>query len=946
RTRDPLAREVKLLGALLGQVIAEQEGPELFALVERVRTSAIHRRRRPHDDTDLPDLANLPPNTATALARAFTVYFLLTNLVEEKHRLRVLAQRARAANKRPLDESLDAAVAAWRGKGDIGPLVDRMRVSPVLTAHPTEARRRTVLVAQRRIARLLERLDDLRLTPSADDDLRRRLLEEITILWRTSPIREQRPTPLDEVRAAMVFFDETLFRATPRLYRSLERALDRWGSANVAKPRVPAFLAWGSWIGGDRDGHPGVDARTTRATMRIQADHLLRGYEAVARRLVSTLGLSVDDPGLDDGAEQLGSLAHDLQERFPGQPYRVAFGLMAERLARTRARLTDGEGPRSYGYASAGQLLAVLRQIQASLRTQGAERIAQGEVQDFAWQVETFGFHLASLEIRQHAEVHVAALARVQGHGDPATPVAAGAPSTDEVLATLRAAASLADDFGPDACRRIVISFTRELDDVLGALDLASTATGRSPVPFDIVPLLESEDALAGAGDLLREMLADRRYRAHLASRGDRQEVMVGYSDSNKELGFLAAAWSLYRAQEALVDVAREAGVQLTLFHGRGGAIGRGGGPASRAILAQAPGSVDGRLKLTEQGEVIAARYPNTGIALRHLEQMTHAVLLSSRPSHARRLAEAATRWRPLMDELAALARDAYRALVWRDPAFERFFQAATPITELSAMALGSRPSKRGASSGPPAMKQLRAIPWTFAWAQSRANLPAWFGAGAALAAYRARHGSEADAALARAYRDWPFFASTIDNLELGLAVADRSVARRYAVLAGDSDGARRVAGAIDEEFARSIDELLRITDRRRCSMARRGSSARSSCATRTWTRSPSSSSGRWPPCARAHRPRRGNSSRGSSSSPSTGSPRVCSTRVRRGLDTSATVFTRHFLLGRAFSFGSASRPPLSLSCVRRGSASGWAPSAWGSSCGCSSSSAPCSWSA
>lgn len=798
---------------------------ELFELVEQVRTSAIERRRRSQDDAHAPDLADLPVRTAAALARAFTVYFLLTNLVEEKHRLRVLAQREREARNRPLDESLDAAVAAWRGKGDIGPLVERMRVSPVLTAHPTEARRRTVLVAQRRIARLLERLDDPRLTPSADDELRRRLLEEITVLWQTSPIREQPPRPLDEVRAAMVFFDETLFGATPRLYRSLEHALDRWSpSANpLDAPRVPAFLAWGSWIGGDRDGHPGVDARTTQATMRIQADHLLRGYEAVAQRLLSTLGLSVDDAQLTDAfrarladtGERLGSLALSLDDRFPRQPYRVAFGLIAERLTRTRAHLTNGSGPRNHGYEAPAELATELREIQASLAAHGAQRIAWGEVQDFIWQVETFGFHLASLEIRQHAEVHAAVLERL-ADGDESGPVAPGAPSVDEVLATFRVAARLADDFGPDACRRIVISFTRELGDVLAVLDLATAATGRSPVPFDVVPLLESDDALTAAGPLLGELLADRRYRAHLATRGNRQEVMVGYSDSNKELGFLAAAWSLYRAQEALVGVAREAGVELTLFHGRGGAIGRGGGPASRAILAQAPGSVDGRLKLTEQGEVITARYPNTGIALRHLEQMTYAVLLASRPSHEHVLSAGADRWHALMDELAALARDAYRRLVWHDPDFERFFQAATPIAELSAMSLGSRPSKRGASGGPPAMASLRAIPWTFAWAQSRANLPAWFGAGSALAAYRHRHGSDGADDLARAYREWPFFASTIDNLEVGLAVADRSVARRYAALAGDSVGARRVAGAIDEEFGRSVDELLQLTGRER----------------------------------------------------------------------------------------------------------------------------------
>jgi phosphoenolpyruvate carboxylase len=820
RARDPLAREVKLLGALLGQVIIEQEGIELFSLIERVRTSAIGRRRGRHDATDAAEPSELPVETSTVLARAFTVYFLLTNLVEEKHRLRVLAQRERAARGRPLDESFEAAVEAWGSNGDIGPLLERLRVSPVLTAHPTEARRRTVLVAQRRIARLIGRLDDPRLTPSEDDDLRRRLLEEITVLWQTSPIRDQRPTPLDEVRAAMVFFDETLFQATPRLYRRLERALHRHNGAGQEPPRTPAFLRWGRWIGADSDGHPGVDAHTTLTTMRIQADHLLRGYEAVARRLLSTLGLSVAGSDLTDpfrdlvatAADELDVLTHGLQQRFPRQPYRIAFGVMAERLARTRARLTDGSGARQHGYATPAQLIDELRVIQASLASHGAGRVAWGEVQDLLWQVETFGFHLASLEIRQHASVHAAALERIAIGGDLTEALAPGAPSTDEVLATFRVAAQLGREFGPDACRRIVISFTREADEVLGVLDLVSTATGASAVPFDIVPLLESEDALTGAADLLRDLLADRRYRAHLASRGDRQEVMVGYSDSNKELGFLAAAWSLYEAQTALVEVARGAGIELTLFHGRGGAIGRGGGPASRAILAQAPGSVDGRLKLTEQGEVIAARYPNTGIALRHLEQMTHAVLLASRPAHEETLAVAAGRWRTLLDELSTLAADAYRSQVWHDPDFERFFQAATPIAELSAMSLGSRLSKRGAASGPPAMDQLRAIPWTFAWSQSRANLPAWFGAGHALAAYRARHGESGGTSLSHAYREWPFFASTIDNLELGLAVADRGVARRYASLAGDSAGARRVASAIDDEFQRTVAEVLRVT--------------------------------------------------------------------------------------------------------------------------------------
>jgi phosphoenolpyruvate carboxylase len=814
--RDPLAREVKLVGALLGQVIVEQEGDELFDLVEQLRRSAI--RRRASDDVAAAAVAtwlgDRSPEELLSVARAFTAYFLLINLAEEKHRVRTLRRRERAG---VLPESIaDAVTQLARAKmpaGELARLLARLHVRPVLTAHPTEARRRTVLVAQRRLYRLLDRFDDPRLTRRQDGDLRRRLREEITILWQTAQGRRQRPTPLDEVRAAMVFFDQTLFRVTPQLYRALDVALlDRGraeGLSGARRPAARAFLRWGSWIGGDRDGHPGVTAEVTRSTLRIQADHVLRGYRNVADRLQQTIAIATGGADLPTRFEdrlaawmtQFPQLRADLERRFPDQPYRQAFGVIGERLDRTRRRLTGARGPRRGGYRSPDQLLDDLAVVQDALLAHEADRVAWGEVQDLAWQVETFGFHLAALEVRQHADVHRGALEALRRGEDSA--------EGREALSTLRAIRDIQGSAGPDALPRYVISFTRTAADVTAILEMDRFASDGEPLALDLVPLLESRDALGDAGALLEALLTDATYRAHLERRGMRQDVMLGYSDSNKEVGYLAAAWSLYRAQEALVAVARAHDVELTLFHGRGGTIGRGGGPANRAVLAQAAGSVDGRLALTEQGEMIAERYPSPTIAQRHLEQLTSAVLLASRPGHRRATADQADRWRSMMDELASLAEAAYRRLVWADPAFLDFFRAATPIEEISRMELGSRPPRRGGAEM--TLDGLRAIPWVFAWSQSRTNLPAWYGVGTALAAYASTHAGGASE-LAAAYQEWEFFRSLIDNVELGLAVSDPSLAARYSAMAGDDRAMRRIAEAIQSERVITVQELAALS--------------------------------------------------------------------------------------------------------------------------------------
>ena len=888
--RDPLAREVRLLGALLGQVIAEQAGPELFEIVEGIRRRMIDLRRGGGVVPAVPErerlageiaaeLAALPPNRLEWVARAFTLYFQLVNLAEERDAVRAVRRRARSAAGGVVEGSVAEAVH------ELGSLPDGLLIAPVLTAHPTEARRRTLLVALRRVGRQLERLADPAATPDEDADSRRRLREEITLLWRTAEIRAIAPTPLDEVRAGLAFFDETLFSVVPRLYRSVDAALDGTleetfdgagdasgggttpagmargtddpdrplagdtGRTGTRPPAVPAFLRFGSWIGGDRDGNPSVTADVTLHAMRIHVDHLLRGYEAVATRLMQTIAVVVPPADVDralasalvrDG-EDLPETARQLVRRFPNEPYRQRFGSIAERLRRTRAGLAAQPGPGAGRYAGAAAVDAELGVIQAALVAGGLGRVAWGEVADLRWQLETFGFHLASLEVRQHAAVHRAALAALAAGETAGTEVAPGV-SLGEVVATFRAMARLQARFGPDSCRRYVISFTATPADVAAVLELAARAgdpatlavdgvpLGDLPAvtpELDVVPLLETAEALGGAEAFFDALVGDPAYRAHLATRGNVQEVMLGYSDSSKESGYLASSWLLHGAQEGLVRAAARNGLRLVLFHGRGGAIGRGGGPAHRAILAQAAGSVAGRLKFTEQGEVIATHYATSEIARRHLEQVTAATLRASSPAHESAMDRAAGEGGArVLGDLARRSRDAYTGLVSM-PGFFRVFAGATPIAEIAGLALGSRPAARpGARGGARAadagaadrpaiadLESLRAIPWVFAWSQVRANLPGWYGLGAALDGYVQAGGPSALERLRGLHRSWPFFASVIDTAELSLARTDLGTFRRYLGLVGDAES-DAIGTAVATEFDRSVRLLQDVTGR------------------------------------------------------------------------------------------------------------------------------------
>jgi phosphoenolpyruvate carboxylase len=545
---------------------------------------------------------------------------------------------------------------------------------------------------------------------------------------------------------------------------------------------------------------------------------VLRGLEHVATRLMHTITPTHmgDDVSprlrarLELDRDELPGVYDELLLHFPNEPYRQRFGCIAERLRQTRRRLVDRHGLGA-GYATPDDLLVEIDELQAALVEDGMARVAYGEVQNLRWQVETFGFHAFSLEVRQHSEVHEATLAGLHDGAMLGEHEVANGVTAAEVLETFRVIAEIQQQFGPKACHRYVISFTREAHDVHNVLELADYA-GLHRDAFDVVPLLETAASLDGADQLLDELLSDASYREHVRARGDHQEVMLGYSDSTKESGALAAAWLLHGAETKLVEAAARHGVRLTLFHGRGGAIGRGGGPMHRAIMASAPHSLDGTLKITEQGEVVADRYSNFDIAMRHLAQLTNAVLIASSPGHEQQAKDAQVRGKTILASLAERSARVYRSLVWDDPAFEAFYVAATPIGELSRLAMGSRPAARG--GGAVSLEKLRAIPWVFSWAQSRLFLPAWYGLGTAVEDWEAERGLGATESLQDLYRESPFVTGVIDVMEMALAKVDLSVAHRYAELAPQPD-ADRIWQLISTEYERTVAAVLRICGRK-----------------------------------------------------------------------------------------------------------------------------------
>ncbi|MFE9104599.1 phosphoenolpyruvate carboxylase [Actinomadura geliboluensis] len=764
---EPLRRDVRLLGAMLGDGLVEYGGKELLDDVERLRHAVIAARR---GETGIDEVAALVDGwtleRAGLVARAFTVYFHLTNLAEEHHRIRTLRERDIGDT---VPGSVAAAIEEIRASGDgrLEEIVEGLEFRPVFTAHPTEARRRAVVTAIQRISDLLTRLNE---APGASEreETERSLREEIDLLWRTALRRHTQLDPLDEVRTAMAAFDETIFRVVPHIYRALDRALDG-AETGTRPPKAHPYLRFGSWIGGDRDGNPYVTAQVTRDAVMIQAEHVLHALENATARIGRELTVhettTPASPGLLDAlaaarTAQPGLIA-EIAKRSPGEPHRQLLLHAAARIAATRERNAD------LAYASPEELLADLRAVQDSLAAAGAVRQAYGRVQQLIWQVETFGFHLAELEIRQHSELHERALAELDGERSE---------MTEEILETLRVVAWIQRRFGVRACHRYIVSFTRSAQDIANVHALAESLGEGAPV-LDVIPLFETGEDLEHAPAVLDGMLEIPAVRRRLDDTGRRLEVMLGYSDSAKQLGPTSATLRLYDTQEALAAWAARHDIKLTLFHGRGGSLGRGGGPANRAILAQAPGSVAGRFKVTEQGEVIFARYGHREIARRHVEQVTSAVLLASTDPVQDRAREAAARFRPLADKISDAARSAFRALI-ETPDFAVWFARVSPLEEISELRIGSRPARRKAARG---LEDLRAIPWVFAWTQTRVNLPGWYGLGSGLAAVSddGRDLTE----LREAYEAWPLFNTLLDNAEMSLAKSDRAIAERYLAL-------------------------------------------------------------------------------------------------------------------------------------------------------------------
>jgi len=804
-----LRHDVRMLTTTLGEAIAEHGGPELLADVEDLRRATIAQRGRPTEArrARVVELAaSLDVGRAEHVIRAFTCYFQLVNLAEERQRIRTL--RARSNGPKPLEGSVAALGALAMASS-----FDDLLIRPVLTAHPTEAKRRAVAEHVWRIGDLLDRLDDPRPGEPERAETMRHLREEITGLWHTDPVRQSRPEPLDEVRAMLALFDQTIFTTLPLVYREVDRAIDPDGSGAV-RPAFPPFLRWGTWVGGDRDGNPSVTAETTKAASAIATDHVLRGLEAAARRIARTLSVSDRDVppsaalrrALERDERAVPGPARELARKLPDAPHRRKLGLVAHRLAATRTR---GRG----AYGEASEFVEALDVLQRSLDGGGAPGLAWGELQHLRWQAETFGFHLAEMEVREHADVLDAALrelapreagdaraldriARAKGRNRREPRSAA----TREVLATFRAVREVQDRLGTVAGERVIVSFTRSAADLAGVRALARLASPERPADVQPVPLFESRHELTTATAILDEWVALQGTKQMLRRRRNELEVMVGYSDSAKEAGVLAANLELYRAQRAMAAWAREHDLRLTIFHGRGGALGRGGGPASRAILGQPPGSVGGRFTVTEQGEMAFARYGDAMLARRHLEQLTNAVV---RATAAGDEPDPADGFELELETMSEASREAYEGLVG-SPGFVRFFRKVTPIAQISTLPIASRPVARGVGRADE-LDDLRAIPWVFAWGQSRVNLPGWYGLGAGLDAVARRRGGLTT--LRAMFRDWPFFTAMIENAELSLAKADPGIAELY-MARGDRDD---LVADIRDEMARTRELVLQV---------------------------------------------------------------------------------------------------------------------------------------
>ncbi|HEX7002909.1 MAG TPA: phosphoenolpyruvate carboxylase [Trueperaceae bacterium] len=806
-----LRADVDFLASTLGNVIRELEGPELFELVERVRllTKRLRGDPRPELQRELKELLEgLSLERADRVLRAFTVYFQLINLAEEIHRVRVNRLREGSSTlEAPRSESVAAAVKSLRdqgwSRGEVRRFIEELDIELTMTAHPTEVKRYTIRLKLERIASAMRRLSEHDLSPRQRSDLEDEIHAEVATLWQTRELFSVKPTVIDEVKSALYYFRQSLLDAVPQLMLDMEGALESYfgrggedgaGEAprDVAEEPLPPVIRFRSWIGGDRDGNPFVEPDTTREAFRLQSEvaveRLLRDVDGLVQRLSQWEKRVPLTPEFREDLERLNEL-HGLPDRFAGEPFRQKlFHIHAFLRAEAQRAPDDDRGAAYPGGIEAFE--ADLRLIEETLAQGPGQRVVRAFVRPTRYRAAAFGFHLAAIDLREHSRVHETAVADLLRYGGvteeyerlpetarvrllaneiadrrPLAPEGAElAEETEKALAFLRAMRGARRRFGEPAVGSYIVSMTEGVSDVLEVLILAKQA---GFLDIDATPLFETGDDLKRAPQVLEELFSLPGYRRHVEARGI-QEVMIGYSDSNKDAGFLAANWALYEAQEGIARVCREAGIKLRLFHGRGTSIGRGGGPSGQAILAQPPGSLGGRMRITEQGEALSDRYTDPDLAHRHLEQVAYAFILSS-ARDARSLEELPDRFREAAGRAADQARLKYRELL-EAPGFLDFYHQVTPIGEISRLQIGSRPAHR---KGGRSLSNLRAIPWVFSWTQCRANLPGWFGLGSGLSVLEAEE-------LRSMYREWPFFRTILDFAQMSLAKADMGIFQSY----------------------------------------------------------------------------------------------------------------------------------------------------------------------
>ena len=829
----PLRRDVRSLGMLLGRVLVEQEGEAFFEVVERLRRILIQHREQPPVDAAPGEfeaglmaqareiIDGLSVDDAYRITKAFAIYFELTNLAETNHRKRRRRAAGLQEGRAPIEGSFRGTLVRLRSAG-VGPhkileALRQVRVTPVFTAHPTEITRHTIRLKRRRIARYLERLDQVPLSRADAIEYESQILAEITALWQTDEVRLKKPTVRDEIHMGLDYFPMVLFETVPRLYSELEASLQSVYALNADEAPVPEVLQFGSWIGGDRDGNPFVTAESTRDALRMARHVVVDHYIGEITRLVSQLSMSLRridaSKALRHRTLEYESALGEEHSRWKriteAELYRHFLDFIAARLRFSRDASTH-----AHAYKSAKEFEADLLLMRDSLCANRGERLVELLIDPLVRKVRTFGLHLHTLDIRQHASVLTQSLSEMasaviskSSHENSSLP-----PQSGELLATFRAIADIKKTNAPEAIRNFIISNTQSENDVLAVVRLAAvcgvSAGGNGDDPGLMpVPLFESIDALRASSSIMKNLWSSSEYAPLLDCWGRKQEVMLGYSDSNKDGGMLTSTWELHKAQRDLHRAAREAKVTLRLFHGRGGTVGRGGGPTHAAILAQPPGDFSGEIRITEQGEVLTWKYSDPVLAEWNLEIMI-AACLEVLVNPARLPREQLQRWYDAMETMSQDAFAFYREYIAENSEVLEYFEQATPVNELEHARIGSRPARRSQSRR---LEDLRAIPWVFGWMQSRHAVPAWFGVGFALERFAGRGADQAQL-LREMMRGFPLFSSLVRSVEIAMAKADMSIARLYAGLVTDPRLRDRVFTMLHEEFDRTRAVILAVT--------------------------------------------------------------------------------------------------------------------------------------